>query len=678
MKSLLLLLLLPIAACAKELYPTRDLSEKEIVQMYQSMLLAGCQHGDEFWHDWAGSTNSGYWGAGKSGEDGTRANAGMILASGALLKYSDSLTLSERRELLRKALASLRYATATHVTSPEKSKCTDGKQWGNSWQSAFWTSTLAFGAWLIWDEMDAGLRADVKRVLTYEADRFLKITPPTQCYNDTKAEENGWDVTCIALAPAMFPEDPHAAAWREKATEYLVNTLSVQQDKDDITRVAGRPLNAWFLGANLHPDFTLENHGIFHPSYVACSSYFLTQTMMYDTLARQPMLPAADHHLMDTWRMYQQILLPDGEPAYPQGMDWELHALPYCNLFASLAALHRDGFAERMEQNSLQFFQHWQSQRQGDFSLPGSPFGFGRHATVIDQLSYAYLAHKILGPGVRPMSYRQVAAVANGVHTHDWIEAVWHRTDDKFVSFSWTNRIMGLLIPLGAGHDGNPYFTVPMADGFLGSFDLVPRGDTKTTVVDYKWRTFEDGFETTGRLLRNGGRLQQTLRVTSIGEKTVVYQDVVVAMDDVVVERENGVAFGIENDDITGGKREVSFQDGEKSCDSTKPESCTIGGNWANVDGRLGLVAVQGEGISYRPATEITRGISVKTDLLYGSFREGKQTFKAGQEVCRRIAVFYVNVTPKETAKLAQSCKIEGGRLHVAPAGGRAADIPLL
>lgn len=679
MKLIFLLLLLPMAAFSGELYPMHDLSEREIVQTYQSMLLEGCRHGDEFWHDWPGKPDAGYWGGGKSGEDGTRANAGMVLASAALLKYSDALTPAERPELLRKALAALRYATATHVTSPEKGKCTDGKQWGNSWQSAWWACTFSFGAWLIWDDLDAGLRQDVQRVMVFEADRFLKIKPPTQAYNDTKAEENGWDVTCIALAPVMFPDHPHARAWREKAIEYLVNTLSAPQDKDDTTPVEGRPLNTWFLGANIHPDFTLENHAIFHPSYVACSCYFLTQTMMYDAFARQPALPGADHHLMDTWRMFQQILLPDGEPAYPQGMDWELHGLPYFNLFASLATLRQDRFAARMEQGSLQFFRAWQSKRHGDLSLPGSRFGFPRHATVIDQVSYAFLAHKIFGPAAKELSLRRVAAAANGIETHDWIEAVWQRTDDKFVSFSWTNRIMGLLLPIGPGREGNPYFSVPLADGFLGSFDLAPRGDLKTKVLDYKWRTFDHGFETTGRLLRNGGRLQQTLRLTSIGEKTVVYQDVVVAKHDVVVEREKGVPLGIENDDITGGQRLVSFQNGQKLCDSAKPSGPgAIEGNWVNIDGRLGMVVVQGAGISYRPATAVTPGISVKTDLLYGSFHDGKQTFKRGQEVGRRIVVCYVNVTPKEAARLARSCKVDGGRLHVALGGGGAADIPLL
>jgi hypothetical protein len=90
------------------------------------------------------------------------------------------------------------------------------------------------------------------------------------------------------------------------------------------------------------------------------------------------------------------------------------------------------------------------------------------------------------------------------------------------------------------------------------------------------------------------------------------------------------------------------------------------------------MVAIQGEGMSYQPATAITRGISVKTDLLYGSFHDGRQSFKRGQEVCRRIAVCYVNVTPAETSRLAQSCKVDGERLHVALGGGGTADIPVL
>jgi hypothetical protein len=53
--------------------------------------------------------------------------------------------------------------------------------------------------------------------------------------------------------------------------------------------------------------------------------------------------------------MFETIVLPWGEAAYPQTMDWELHSLPYINLFASLSTHDHDAFAARAEPNNLQY-----------------------------------------------------------------------------------------------------------------------------------------------------------------------------------------------------------------------------------------------------------------------------------------------------------------------------------
>ena len=89
---------------------------------------------------------------------------------------------------------------------------------------------------------------------------------------------------------------------------------------------------------------------------------------------------------------------------------------------------------------------------------------------------------------------------------------------------------MGLLIPIGPGHEGNPLFTVPITNGFVGSFELTPKGDTATKTSSMRGSETPNGFETTGSLLLNGGRLKQTLRVTSVGKQTVIYQDRVTAL----------------------------------------------------------------------------------------------------------------------------------------------------
>jgi hypothetical protein len=381
---------------------------------------------------------------------------------------------------------------------------------------------------------------------------------------------------------------------------------------------------------------------------------------MYYTYAGRPVPQAATHHLLDTWRMFQTIILPWGEAAYPQGMDWELHSLPFLNLFASLGTGEKDPLAARLEDRSLQYLRAWQLMRQGDLSVPGSRFGITRHAINAEQAAYGFLAHKVFGPGVKELTASAAAAQDQGVWDYPYVEFIVHRTGKKFASFSWKNRIMGLLVPIGEGHENNPDFTVPIANGFVGSFELAPRGNVKTTVVEHSWKKTPDGFETTGTLRLNGGRLQQTLKVTSIGEQTVVYQDRVTALADVTVRAERGLPVGIENDEVTGGRRVVSDPAGKTVFDWQKPrQPVVLPGSWVNVDGRLGVVTMAGASLEYVQAAGYSPGISVCADILYGSGSDHTNRFKAGEEVARRVAIFFTEVTPRKTSALAQSCRIE-------------------
>ena len=625
----------------------------------------------------------GYWGSGRSDNmnEGIRSVAGMVIACGSLVKYDAALSDADRQECLRKATRAIRYAVSTHRSGA--GKCTDGKPWGGSWQSAMWTGTLGFGAWIIWDDLNPELKQGVERVVASEADRFLSVKPPSGIWDDTKAEENGWDMTCLALAPCMFPTNPHAAAWKSKGIEYMINTLSVPNDAQDATLVDGRPVSEWFAGANLQPDFTLENHGFFHPCYVACSSYFLTQAAMYSTYGGQPIPQAATHHLLDTWKMLQAIILPGGESAFPQGMDWELHGLSFINLYASLASDQKDPLAARLENNCIQYLHAWQVMRQGDMTIPGSSLGFTRHAICAEQAAYAYLAHQVFGPPVKAVSYREAALEVEGVKPHEYVEFISHRTGSKLVSFSWKNKMMGMVVPIGPGHEGNPHFTVPIASGFVGSFDLAGKRGAKVKTVEHQWSESPRGFETTGTLLVNGELLKQTLRVTSVGESAVVYQDRVTALADVTMSRELGIPVGIENDKVTGGQRVVYHRDGQKTFTWQQPQAAfAVPGTWANVDGRLGVVMARGSGMTYQQASGYDPHTAVCADVLYGSFLQRPQQCKAGDQVARRIVVFFTEVSPERTAALAVSVNVEEGpndrvlRLKL-PEGGQAA-VPLL
>jgi hypothetical protein len=652
----------------RSIYSIHQLSEQAVLDTYEQILLEACSNAAPEWKTADFDASAGLWGDGaSSGNGGIRTIVSVLLACATLIRYGH-LDQATSNDLIAKSKAAVRFTTETHRTGT--ALCSDGKKWGatpgfgpESWQSGMWTGTLAWASWLIWDRLGAELQQGLEQVIAWECDILSHRPPPNGLWLDTKAEENGWEVPCLVMSTLMFPTHPHVSDWQQTAYRYMMNTLCTDADTRDTSISDGRPLNEWIKGANLQPDYTLENHGIFHPAYVGCSSYFLTQAVMYYTYAHRAVPQAATHHLLDTWRMFQTIILPWGESACPQGMDWELHGLPYINLYASLATRWRDPLAAHLEQCNLQYLRAWQVMCHGSLATPGSRFGIVRHAINAEQASYGFLAHKIFGSAVEAMSSRTAAEQENGVRDYPYVDFIAHRTLDKFVSFSWKNKIMGLLIPTAQGHEGNPDFTAPIQDGFVGSFeiDFLPEsnGENKPVVVEHQRLETPDGFETTGTVLSHSGRLKQTIKMTSLGDRFVVYEDHVIAAEPVTITGERGLPVGIENDEITGGTRVLTCQQSQIVFDWQRTQgSVPISGSWVNVDGRLGAAVLSGSGICYVQAAGYSRGISICSDILFGSFSNQSRRFRTGEAVAHRLAVFAVEVTPKETAAFAKSCSI--------------------
>jgi hypothetical protein len=217
----------------------------------------------------------------------------------------------------------------------------------------------------------------------------------------------------------------------------------------------------------------------------------------------------------------------------------------------------------------------------------------------------------------------------------------------------------------------------------VGSFDLTPKKPAAPKALEHVWHETPNGFETTGALQLNGGLLRQTIRVTSLGKQTVVYQDRVIALADVSLAHELGAPIGIENDEVSGGERVVYHQDGQATFDWRTPQHpVPLPGSWANVDGRLGVVMAAGSGLSYHQATGYDPHTAVCPDLLYGSYSDRPQRFKRGDQVAHRIVLFFVEVTPKTTATLSRSFTIaerpEGQVLRLKLPEGGDAEVSLL
>jgi hypothetical protein len=644
---------------AADIYTVQpNLSEKELCRLYVGTLITFARYANTLWRTSPDDPAAGYWGNGVSGgNEGIRAVVNTSLAHAVLARHTDALDKDTRGTYIKRAIAGIRYAAETHLTGAQK--CIDGKQWGNSWQSAMWAANMGFAAWILRDDLDPEVRKSVERVVEYEADRFLDRKPPGNRWGDTKAEEVGWDLTCICLAANMFPEHPNAPRWREKSIEYMMNVVSVPRDSKDERIVDGRRVRDWVSTVNVHPDFTLENHGFLHPTYTMVSPAEVGQGAFFYAYAGRPIPQAAGHHLADNWRLLQEFMLPCGYWAFPQGMDWALNSDGHIHYLAWLATYAKDPVAAGMERQVAQYIRGHQSlHADGRIAGPSSRLGFAREAILAERLSYSYLYHRYFGSAESTATIREIAGRLNGVRRYSFVDVITHRTDSKFASFSWKNKIMGLVMPIGPGHEGNPYFATPITDGLVGSFTLADRSDRGMRVVERTWRKTPDGFETEGTLHINGGLLKQRIKVVSLGEKTVVYLDRVTALADVKVAQEVGVPVGIENDEFTGDFRILHHQGGHAEIKGPETSGLVrIPGKWANVDGRLGVVAALGSGLAYRDVAPYNRD-GAREDFLYGSYSDSARSFKVGQEVARRAVVFFVETSPEETARLADQVQV--------------------
>ena len=652
----IILLTLAVSACAGVYTVRPSISNDDLMGLYATMLTQYCQFAESKWHTSAFDPNAGYWGNGVSNSnEGIRAVANTALAYAVAAKKTDALNARQRAAYIRRVSSGVRFIVSTHLTGKQVSG--DGKQWGNGWQSGMWTGTMCMAAWVIWDDLDADTRAAVQRVTEYEANRFLNQRPPGNEWSDTKAEENGWDLTCISAAANLFPDHPNADKWRAKCIEYMMNTVSVAADKNDSTIVDGRPVNEWVSTVNYHPDFSAENHGFFHPSYTMVSPAEVGEGALFFAYGGRPIPDAAGHHLMDTWNLLQTIMLPSGYWAYTQGMDWALNGDAHIHYLAFLSTYLKDPLALGMEKTVAQYMRGQQMTHGGKFAGPSSRIGFARETITAERICYAYLLHKLLGFGEAESTIRQKSELY-GVKDYQYVGMMSHRTQSKFASFSWKYKVMGLVTPIGPGHEANPYFTTPLTDGLVGTIVLkTPPGKWK--VERQSWRRTPNGFDTSGTLMLNDGALKQELRFASVGERTVVYSDRVTAIKDVTVSREQGVPVGIENDEFTGNMRKLYYQSGARTIVGLGTEGLIrIPGSWANVDGRLGVVMVSGSWLVYQDAAKYNRDGALQ-DVLFGSFSDTARDYKSGSQVARRIVVLFTETSPSDTAKLARRIRVE-------------------
>jgi len=552
---------------------------------------------------------------------------------------------------------------------------------------------MAIGAYLIWDTLTTHEKELVSSVVLSEAERQLKRDAPSGLFDDTKAEENAWDIESLAAAIMLFPGHSKKTAWREKLIEFSVNSLSAPQDTKSDETVDGRPLKDLIYTTNIHSDSTLENHGAYHFCYVASVLVSLAWSYLALLQSGEPVPEAVFHGVQRIWERVKPTFL-DNRFAYMGGQDWARYT--YGSYFIVPAAVmicarYGDPDAQAVEMARLKRLEEEQ-----DTNNDGSFFGsrvskdrfFGQSAKYetdcYANMGLAYLLHKKLLPSAPQITLRTMHQKNEGTHISYECGLCYLRSEDLFASYSQRNigRKKGggifLFVPDGADD------LIEWAEGnLLGTVDA---GQTENPLRIISMKKRDKGFAVKGIIahVREGAIIiDQHISLEVDGKsKIALIENRFIAKRKIFIRSSAGLALHIANDLFNDFERGV-FWDGRpeglilKSNSSVKKRTAPpsfvpskIGrilglnetkhechGRWINIEDKVGVITLKGDGrFTIRQSIYNTASNSLSYDVIENPACKRNYFASSGESILD--TKFLIAAGPRDiTARLAAAYK---------------------
>jgi hypothetical protein len=474
--------------------------------------------------------------------------------------------------------------TRTHVTGGGATAT--GHAWGHHWQSAFWAYQAAFAGWLLWDDLSAALRDGIIRMAAHEASRFAALPAPHAEFLDTKAEENSWNSMVLVFAAEVLEGHPDRAVWRQRALEYMIAAFARRADAASARPVDGKPLREWVRGANIHDDYTLENHGFVHPDYMMTVSMNLTNAITY-RMAGHPAPEATVFNVRPVYELLKFFSLPDGSLFYPNSTDWNLHQISHTwNLHVLAARILRDPDAPALAAVALDTLGRMQARGNGGrLWAPGEYTSYPsieQHAGFL--VASARLAELLWPAPAAPLPIGRVWKKLGGVRLFDDARLLVARTARGISSFAWGLRVLGQTIPFGPDTILNP-----LDHSYIGIAGELPASGARPGRLAIGSAEMDAAIAAEARSLStvlpslesgaasvtaNGrrGRVPHTFSFTALPGGASVY-----------MERYSGNTADVHSG-MLSVLEEPAWPHGNPS------RRIERGANWVNIDGRLGFV----------------------------------------------------------------------------------------
>ena len=311
--------------------------------------------------------------------------------------------------------------------------------------------------------------------------------------------------------------------------------------------------------------------------------------------------------------MLKYIALPDGEWLYPQGLDWDLHDYEHLHYWTMLATLFHDPAAALLEERTVGYARRRQVLNgDGSFVGPSGSLGFAREAVQAERVAFALLMHEQFGDAPTPQvtDWNRMVKGLDPTRVFPYVGMVIHRAPRGLTSFSWKNHLMAQVVPQSATYLDQPYVTTPNGQTLVGGFTIQgqnPGEAGRFHLNSHAVKTSADGYAAVVDSDINDGLLRQQIAVASVAPGVLAYLDRVTAQKAVTVTEERGLLLGIENDEVSGNTRHLQSAGGSLTLPGGQAQDCPLTGEWANVDGRLGLITAFDAPLLYRAAGKPNR-----------------------------------------------------------------------
>ena len=595
------------------------------------------QYAEKYWYDLPEEKKWGCFGSGYN-HWGVQTNQKYLAAMAVLADRG-------HENALERCLAALRFSLASHKSGP--GTCTDGTRWGHTWISALGIERMMFGVHLLEPHFTDQDHEDLRRMLTSEAQwlwhHYVRnnirgvVAGKWEHSGHNQPESNIWNGALLWRTAAMYPDDPRGEAWKELAHCFLVNGVSLPQDADDETLLAGLPIRERLVGANFFPNLALDHRGFMNLGYmVICTSN--AAMLHFDLKQKEFTAPETmHHHQADLWRVIKGLIFSNGRLARIGGDDRARYTYCHDYLVPTLlyaADHHEDPQALFLLNNFLGIIAHEQEQ-SGDGSFFGkrlkwleeqNPYYFTRlesdRACVL-AMAAAYSA----GMDDSRKQLCRTDEFEASVAGHWWEPehgSVLHRCSTRLASFAWRSFELsqGLCLPPAEGHlaewDRNlcgwieavhhQYDPGQKSTSKYSHQVFIPQGAPRR-LLDFEIRKFEGGFITWGRIME-GVDIEMAEAWT--GTDSAVHHLVFAALPDghtvvglqyaqsaprrAYFKRIMGLHLNLPNDLFNGYRRILHTAGGELPVESPAPrdEVLDLKSRWANIDGRLAVVGLYG------------------------------------------------------------------------------------